>query len=81
MAEPDLIAQIPALIEKGGLPAIVGGGLAWLIWKFGGKRDDPEANLAAALNAVRAEVRDMRQEMTDRLARVETDIKHLGRDK
>lgn len=80
MAE-ELISQIPALIEKGGLPAAIGGGLLVLLYKFGPRRDDTEANLAAALNALTKEVRDMRQEMTDRFARVETDVKHLGRDK
>lgn len=81
MAETDLIAQIPALIEKGGLPAIVGGGLAWLLWKFGGKRDDPEANLAAALSALTKEVRDMNLKMTDKFGRYETRLDNLERDK
>lgn len=81
MAEPDLIAQIPALIEKGGLPAIVGGGLAWLVWKFGGRRDDPEANLTAALNALTTEVREMKLDLSVRVAMIETEMKHRGRDK
>ena len=76
-----MIDQLAAMIEAGGLPATVGGTLLLLLYKFGGKRDDTEATLAAALNALTKEVRDMRQEMTDRFARVETDVKHLGRDK
>ena len=81
MAEPDLLAQIPALIEKGGLPAMVGGGLLALFWKFGRKRDDPETNLAAALNALSVEVRSMRLEMTERFARIESDVRHLEKEK
>jgi hypothetical protein len=78
MAEADLIAQIPALIEKGGLPAMVGGALLALFWKFGrNKGDDPETKMAAALNALTAEVGKMRLEMTDRFARIESDVKHL----
>jgi hypothetical protein len=78
MAEADLVAQIPALIEKGGLPAMVGGGLLALFWKFGRQKDDdPETKMAAALNALTAEVRAIRNEMTDRLARAETRLDNL----
>lgn len=59
MAEVDLLSQVPALIEKGGLPAMVGGGLLALMWKFGGRREDPEAKLTAALNALAAQVQSM----------------------
>ena len=80
MAE-ELIDQIPAMIEKGGLPAVVGGALFALLWKFGGKRDDPEEKLVLALNALTKEVRDMRNEMTDRLARAETRLDNLDHKK
>ncbi len=81
MAEADLLAQVPALIEKGGLPAAIGGALLALMWKFGGRREDPEAKLAAALNTLTAEVRAMRNEMTDRLARAETRLDNLDHKK
>lgn len=81
MAEVDLLSQVPALIEKGGLPAMVGGGLLALMWKFGGKREDPEEKLVLALNALTKEVRDMRNEMTDRLARAETRLDNLDHKK
>ena len=89
MAEPDLLAQIPALIEKGGLPAMVGGGLLALFWKFGrNKGDDPETKMAAALNAIAAKVdamdgnvHDLKVTLADKFGRYETRLDNLERNK
>ena len=84
----DLMAYIPALIEKGGLPATVGGALLLLVYKFGVKRDDTEASLTAALNALSehvksldAKIQHMDLKMTEKFTRVETKVERLERDK
>ena len=80
MADPDLLSQIPALIEKGGLPAVVGGALLALLYKFG-KKESPDAQLADALKELTGEVMKMRLEMTERFTRIESDVRHLEREK
>lgn len=77
MAMEQLIAAIPGMVEKGGLPAVIGGGLMFLVWKFGGRREDPEAKLAAAFNALADEVRKSNVAFGERLVRVETKIENL----
>jgi hypothetical protein len=80
MADSDLISQIPALIEKGGLPAVVGGALLALLYKFG-KKESPDTQLADALKELTGEVMKMRLEMTERFTRIESDVRHLEQKK
>jgi hypothetical protein len=72
----ELLPQLIALWDKGGLPAIAVGGLVGLLIKFG-KKESPDTQLATAMKELTDEVRTMRLEMTDRFARIESDVKHL----
>lgn len=76
MADTDLIAQIPALIEKGGLPAVVGGALLALLYKFG-RKESPDTQLAEALKELTAKVGQLQLQVVDRLGRVETRCDNL----
>jgi uncharacterized membrane-anchored protein YhcB (DUF1043 family) len=72
----DIFAQIPVLLDKGGMPALAGVILTALFVKFG-RKESPDTQLATAMKELTDEVRTMRLEMTDRFARIESDVKHL----
>jgi uncharacterized membrane-anchored protein YhcB (DUF1043 family) len=76
----DLFPQLIALWDKGGLPAIAVGGLIGLVVKFG-KKESPDTQLAAALKELTGEFTKLRLEITDRFARIESDVKHLERER
>lgn len=65
-------------LEKAGLPsgllALIGA--AWWIGRES-RSQPPEAKVAAALDTLAQEVKALRLEMTDRLARVETRVENL----
>lgn len=73
------------LIKDGGIPGLVIAAII-IAWKIGreGRAEPPEAKVAAAIEAMsdqiaklRQEVVDLRVEMTDRLARTETNVSNL----
>lgn len=72
------IEAIAALLEKGGLPGLVIAGIL-LAWRFAPDRHKPapETQMAEALEALRDELVDLREQTIDRLARVETEVKNL----
>ena len=72
------IEAISALLEKGGLPGLVIAGIL-LAWRFAPDRQKPEpaAQMVEALEALRDELADLREQTIDRLARVETEVKNL----
>lgn len=83
MTDPDLIAALMQIAEKGGAPAVAIAALILTYWKF--KSDPKEDNgVHRALGEVRREMESLTQivaamgkEMTDRMARVETHIENL----
>lgn len=71
-----------ALIDKGGLPASILGGVIWAMWRFGltpSNAAPPSIDTASAIKELSAELKSMHNEVTDRLARVETDIANIYR--
>ncbi len=73
------IPGMDALLEKYGLPGLVIGLLAWLLVKFTGNRaaEAPEAQMTRALRELSEKLDDLKSEVTDRMARVETEVKNL----
>lgn len=69
---------IAVLLEKGGLPGIVLAAI-YLIWRFAPDRKTPEPaqQVVEALNDLRDELAELREQTIDRLARVETEVKNL----
>ena len=75
IAETDAIVT---LLEKGGLPGIVLT-VIYLVWRFAPDRKTPEPaqQVVTALNDLRDELAELREQTIDRLARVETEVKNL----
>lgn len=78
MTQWDLIAQ---LIDKFGLPGAVLLVLAWAMYRFGPTPTPhkSEPSTTAAIEKLSDELAAMSKEMTDRLARVETNIANIQR--
>jgi uncharacterized membrane-anchored protein YhcB (DUF1043 family) len=83
---PTEVTALEYLVEKYGLPGLVIGLLTFLLIKFASARkaETPEAQMAAALTGVtaelsefRKEIAEQRTEMTDRFARLETEVKNM----
>lgn len=72
------VQTITLLLEKGGLPGLVLVGI-YLVWRFAPDRKSPEPaqQVVTALNDLRDELADLREQTIDRLARVETEVKNL----
>ncbi len=69
---------IAVLLEKGGLPGLVVAAII-LIWRFAPDRKTPEPaqQVVDALNDLRNELSELREQTIDRLARVETEVKNI----
>ena len=78
MTEWDFVAL---MVEKFGLPGAVLLVLGWAIYRFGatpaGRTASGDTSTTAAIDNLRADLAAMSKEMTDRLARVETNIANL----
>lgn len=67
------------LVEKYGLPGLVIGILIWLLIRFteARKSEAPEVQMTNALKELANKLDALRDEVTDRMARVETEVKNL----
>ena len=78
MTQWDVLA---AFIDKFGLPGVVLLVLAWAIYRFGATPSQPMASAetptSAALEKLSGKIDAMKEEMIDRLARVETNVENL----
>jgi hypothetical protein len=77
MTQWDVVAM---LVEKWGVPGVVLAGIAWAMWRFGVKPTSggPMVNeTAQAIEHLSAKIDTLKIEVTDRLARVETNVENM----
>jgi hypothetical protein len=68
------------LVEKFGVPGVVLGGIGWAMYRFGFKPNGGEVvvnETAQAINGLAAKMEDFKIEVTDKIARLETNVENL----
>jgi hypothetical protein len=77
MTQWDVVAM---LVERWGVPGAVLAGIAWAMWRFGVKpaSGGPMINeTAEAIEALSAKIDTLKIEVTDRMARLETNVENM----